>query len=217
MSTTFTQEEIQQWSDMMDSKWKEALVDLSDNGGWDFVKQQSNCTAYKKHVANDPHMKIKGGGSIKTDMSAKEFLDWFLNQFEHVEKRKIIDPMCNFREKIASLNEDLSIYHMQYDSPAVLVSCRDSICLYKNYQESNKFYIIGVSVEHPSFPKPAKKYVRMNNKINAFSIEKKVDGDIEVWNVSHLDPCGNIPSWLSSGQECMTFILKLKDILDGRK
>ncbi|KAL0484512.1 steroidogenic acute regulatory protein star, mitochondrial [Acrasis kona] len=213
---SFTEEEKQNWLHLSKQKLEEAKKDLADNEGWEVIKEDSGVTGYKIDVPNDANKKVKGGGVIKTKMTPEDFLAW-LASFDTVEKTKELDSTCNSKALIANPTPELSVWHVEHASPMFMVSGRDETTLHQTFREGETLYKIIVSVDHPSFPKPSSGYVRMNMKLFALRVQKKGEDELEVWNVSHVDPSGYIPAALINARavgEASMYTLKLKNMIE---
>ncbi|KAL0481121.1 hypothetical protein AKO1_012890 [Acrasis kona] len=206
--------------DLSKAKLEEAKRDLATLNGWELVQSESGISGYKIDVPNDANKKVKGGGIIKTKLSPKEYLEWFFSYLIDEEKRKAFDPLCNKREVVyENKPNELKIYHVQYTSPSMMVSHRDTVMQIQFFHEDNASYSIGVEVDHPSLPQSPSGYVRMKNKLNCMMAKKKNDGELEVWNISHFDPSGYVPAWIVNAQavgEASMFLVKVKQAAEAQ-
>ncbi|KAL0489049.1 hypothetical protein AKO1_013846 [Acrasis kona] len=212
-----SEDDIRKWLHLTEEKLDEAKKDLASMDGWELIKEDNGIRGYKISVPNDSHKKTKGGGIIKTNKSPEEFLKW-LDQFDTPENAKTFDSACKYKQVIAKPTEELTIYHDKHKSPMALVSSRESVTIYRKFKDSdNRWFKIGTSVDHTSFPKPDRAHVRINMKLNALSVEKKKDGELEVWSVTHLDPGGSLPASLVNSYAVggtSMLALKIKNLIE---
>lgn len=89
---------------------------------------------------------------------------------------------------------------------------RKGVSAITNLQDNDSYWIVGRSVEHPNSPEDPKNYVtaKVHMAIYGFVPE---NGVTRVWRFFHVDPSGNIPSFVvdANAQKLSTII---KDLMN---
>jgi hypothetical protein len=63
-------------------------------------------------------------------------------------------------------------------------------------EEKDTTYLVAHSVVHSDVKVDEKKYVRGNIHLSVYAFKDNGDKTTNVWRITQVDPCGNIPHWL---------------------
>eukprot|EP01126_Amoeba_proteus_P041349 TRINITY_DN4444_c0_g1_i12.p1 TRINITY_DN4444_c0_g1~~TRINITY_DN4444_c0_g1_i12.p1 ORF type:complete len:247 (-),score=37.02 TRINITY_DN4444_c0_g1_i12:159-794(-) len=118
--------------------------------------------------------------------------EWFW-KMKKEDFREIDDSLEFFQSR--DVDENTKIEHQVNNLPWPLWPRQSSVILRKKSFDDGSIWIVQTSVENPEVPRDDTTYVRVKIYYSAWGF-LDCEGKTKMWRVAHVDPQGNIPSWV---------------------
>lgn len=109
----------------------------------------------------------------------------------------IFNPRANTLKFVTELEKDYDILLVEYNTPSMMVSCRDFVfCRHKRTEKDGCTYLTSISLDEPNDIPSRKGVVRAALLVCAWRFKPLENGHHEVIYINHCNFNGWIPNWV---------------------
>lgn len=192
--TKVTPEQIAAYGKQSEALLSKVLT-IKDSPDWKQSKQETDITFYTRTDPSSPYTQVKSVVSIPAPMD--KVLE-VLNEIEVVDASTPKEKRHGLNERkvlYGPLDDEFqtSIFLIELESPAVLVSPRDFVLFRRHYQKDGKHIYLHSSIVNDDLYPEKKGVVRGEMLFQSFIAEQD-NGNVKLTFLVHGDPKGKIPS-----------------------